>query len=177
MKDKITRIFKSILSYLEYNKKTILINVFIFLIVFAILILIDQLTKSLLFKWDDSTSGINQIQGYQYKNWLFGIRSVFNTGLTANFLNSIPLAVVHLFNFVILIACITFLIVLRSKWFAIFIGFIFSGVRDIVFLPWADKGTFNFADVDAIFGTLGSLITLIVLLFRNDQSSKIMNKK
>ncbi len=47
----------------------------------------------------------------------------------------------------------------------------FAYVRDIIYLPWADKGTFNFADIDVVFGCAGVIITMIVFLF-NGRASK-----
>ena len=72
----------------------------------------------------------------------------------------------------LLIICLFLAFDIRS----IFIAFIFSGslgntvdrlafsyVRDIIFTPWLDKGTFNFADMDVIIGSFGFLITILTL--------------
>ena len=39
--------------------------------------------------------------------------------------------------------------------------FIFKGVRDVFFLPFADLGTFNFADVCIIFGSIGFVVSAV----------------
>ena len=54
--------------------------------------------------------------------------------------------------------------------------FAFQGhVRDIIFLPWANRGTFNFADVDALTGTIIALVTLIVHIIKQYVTNKNKN--
>lgn len=168
------------IEYIEHNKKNIIINLIIFTSLLFVLLLIDLLTKQFLFKWETNGKGINQNGGCQTQNWLFGIRSVANSGLTT-FGNVLPLWLVHFFNFIILFVSLFFLITLRSWLFAIGISFIFAGtlgnmidrfafqgnVRDIIYFPWLDRGTFNFADVDAVIGSIMSAITLVVQCIKN----------
>lgn len=50
--------------------------------------------------------------------------------------------------------------------------FQFQGVRDIIYFPWIDKGTFNFADSFLICGGIGTIIYAIIigLCFHNKQN-------
>ncbi len=159
-------------NYVEDNKKTIIRNFIILFIVIVILLIIDLVCKQCLFK----DPGPDDLGPVQSKSWLFGIRSVRNTGLTFATKANANIALVTFFNIVIWLACIVFTFFLRSMWFAIFIGFIFAGsmgntidrlafgyVRDFVYLPWCDKGTFNWSDVDVMVGCFGVIITMLTI--------------
>ena len=156
-------------SYIIDNKKTIIINYVVFLSSIFVLLLIDLLTKQYLF----DEGNLNQIT---YQNWLFGIRSYPNPGLTVFGDAKIDIVLVSTINIFILIVCLISLIFWKNSLLSIFIAFIFSGslgntvdrlafsyVRDIIFTPWLDKGTFNFADMDVIIGSFGFLITILTL--------------
>ena len=134
-----------------------------------VLLLIDLLTKQYLF----DEGNLNQIT---YQNWLFGIRSYSNPGLTVFGHAKIDIVLVSTINIFILIVCLISLIFWKNILLSIFIAFIFAGslgntvdrlafsyVRDIIFTPWLDKGTFNFADMDVIIGSFGFLITILTL--------------
>ena len=137
-----------------------------------VLLLIDLLTKQYLFDENNLYNVTNKIT---YQNWLFGIRSIKNSGLT--FLpNASDVVLVSTINIFILIVCLISLIFWKNILLSIFIAFIFAGslgntvdrlafsyVRDIIFTPWLDKGTFNFADMDVIIGSFGFLITILTL--------------
>lgn len=163
------------IDFVKYNKKRIIINYVVFLSAFTVLILIDLLTKQFLFIESNAEAGTGIIQ---HQNWLFGIRSVKNKGLTFSFNEVANIPLVTFFNVLILLVCLCSVLFFKSWIFALFIAFIFTGslgntvdrlafgyVRDIIFLPWADKGTFNFADVDVIFGSGGLIITLFTRIF------------
>ncbi|WP_406602897.1 signal peptidase II [Metamycoplasma sualvi] len=166
---KFKHLLRNFLSYIIDNKKTIIINYVVFLSLIFVLLLIDLLTKQYLF--DEGNS--NQIT---YQNWLFGIRSYPNPGLTVFGDAKIDIVLVSTINIFILIVCLISLIFWKNILLSIFIAFIFSGslgntvdrlafsyVRDIIFTPWLDKGTFNFADMDVIIGSFGFLITILTL--------------
>ena len=189
MKSKIKNYWKIFLEYIEYNKKRIIIHIGFFTAIVAVLLLIDLLTKGLLFEWGNELEGKHQgTNEYSWKNAFFGIRSISNSGLTV-FGGILPTGVIHFFNFIILFVCIGFLIFIKSKSFITAIAFIFAGtlgnmidrfafqghVRDIIFLPWANRGTFNFADVDALTGTIIALVTLIVHIIKQYVTNKNKN--
>ena len=165
---KFKHLLRNFLSYIIDNKKTIIINYVVFLSFIFVLLLIDLLTKQYLF--DEKN-----LDNVTYQNWLFGIRSIKNSGLTV-FPNASDVVLVSIINIFILIVCLISLIFWRNILLSIFIAFIFSGslgntvdrlafsyVRDIIFTPWLDKGTFNFADMDVIIGSFGFLITILTL--------------
>lgn len=165
---KFKHLLRNFLSYIIDNKKTIIINYVVFLSSIFVLLLIDLLTKQYLF--DEKN-----LDNVTYQNWLFGIRSVKNSGLTV-FPNASDVVLVSIINIFILIVCLISLIFWRNILLSIFIAFIFSGslgntvdrlafsyVRDIIFTPWLDKGTFNFADMDVIIGSFGFAITILSL--------------
>lgn len=168
---KFKHLLRNFLSYIIDNKKTIIINYVVFLSLIFVLLLIDLLTKQYLF--DEDEGNLNQIT---YQNWLFGIRSVDNPGLTFFGDAKIDIVLVSTINIFILIVCLISLIFWKNILLSIFIAFIFAGslgntvdrlafsyVRDIIFTPWLDKGTFNFADMDVIIGSFGFLITILTL--------------
>ena len=168
---KFKHLLRNFLSYIIDNKKTIIINYVVFLSLIFVLLLIDLLTKQYLF--DEDEGNLNQIT---YQNWLFGIRSYSNPGLTVFGDAKIDIVLVSTINIFILIVCLISLIFWKNILLSIFIAFIFAGslgntvdrlafsyVRDIIFTPWLDKGTFNFADMDVIIGSFGFLITILTL--------------
>ena len=169
---KFKHLLRNFLSYIIDNKKTIIINYVVFLSSIFVLLLIDLLTKQYLFDENNLYNVTNKIT---YQNWLFGIRSIKNSGLTV-FPNASDVVLVSIFIIFILIVCLISLIFWRNILLSIFIFFIFSGslgntvdrlafsyVRDIIFTPWLDKGTFNFADMDVIIGSFGFAITILSL--------------
>ena len=169
---KFKHLLRNFLSYIIDNKKTIIINYVVFLSLIFVLLLIDLLTKQYLFDENNLYNVTNKIT---YQNWLFGIRSIKNSGLT--FLpNASDVVLVSIINIFILIVCLISLIFWRNILLSIFIAFIFAGslgntvdrlafsyVRDIIFTPWLDKGTFNFADMDVIIGSFGFIINILTL--------------
>ena len=170
---KFKHLLRNFLSYIIDNKKTIIINYVVFLSLIFVLLLIDLLTKQYLF--DEDEGNLNQIT---YQNWLFGIRSYSNPGLTVFGDAKIDIVLVSTINIFILIVCLISLIFWKNILLSIFIAFIFAGslgntvdrlafsyVRDIIFTPWLDKGTFNFADMDVIIGSFGFAITILSLYF------------
>ncbi len=180
---KIRHLLQNFLEYVLSYKKNIITNYIIFFSLITVLLAIDLLTKHFLF--DHSIlNGTNNVGETIYQNWLFGIRSVKNSGLTI-FPNADDVVLVSLINFVILIACLVSLIFWKNPLLSIFISFIFSGslgntidrlaygaVRDIIFVPWLDRGTFNFADMDVVVGSIGFSITIIVLFAKPYFSKK-----
>lgn len=170
---KFKHLLRNFLSYIIDNKKTIIINYVVFLSLIFVLLLIDLLTKQYLFDEGNLYRVTNNIT---YQNWLFGIRSVDNPGLTFFGNAKIDIVLVSTINIFILIVCLISLIFWKNILLSIFIAFIFAGslgntvdrlafsyVRDIIFTPWLDKGTFNFADMDVIIGSFGFLITILTL--------------
>lgn len=164
--------FQKFLEYLDEQKKHIIINYIYFFIIFGVLLLIDLVTKATLFDFKKAETSALEIQ---HQNFLFGIRSVKNYGLTFFGEKPINMVLVNILNFILIFGCLSTPIFLKSKTFIILIAFIASGsfgntidrlslgyVRDIIYIPWNDRGTFNCADCFAIIGSIGVVILLII---------------
>ncbi len=169
---KIKYLFQNLWTYITSNKKSIIINYVVFLSLVFVLLLIDLLTKHYLFNE-------NKIDEVIYQNWLFGIKSLKNEGLTF-FPNASDIALVSVVNFFVLISCLISLIFWKNILLSVFIAFIFSGslgntidrlafsyVRDIIFTPWFNKGVFNFADMFVVIGSIGFAITILILFLKS----------
>lgn len=176
MKNWIITQWKTFVNYFNNNKKTIYRNFIIVFVASTIFLLIDLLTKHFLFQ--DPGEGPGQ-KVDSYSNWLFGIRSVRNPGLTFFGPEAVNVALITFFNVIIWISCLVSLIVLKNALLIVCISLIFSGsmgntidrlhfgyVRDIIYLPWFDRGTFNFADVDVILGSFMFVGTMIVITIK-----------
>lgn len=165
----------------EYKWQNILINMAIYLGIFAILLLIDLLTKKYLY--DE-----NNLGNVKWQSPLLGIRSILHKGTTIEIGLTIP--GLHTVSIIILLLTLAGSMLLKRKiyiWLipglaAIAAGacgnmvdrFIYQGVRDVFFIPWADTGTFNFADVCLIFGAIGFVVsTLIISLVEHYRHKKV----
>ena len=152
----------------EYKWQDILINLLIYFAVFSSLLLIDLLTKWGLYIGDKP----NEILA-NYK--ILGIRSLLHRGTTLEI--GLTLPGLHTITFLIIISTILFSALAKKKYYRWWIAglatiaagsmgnmvdrFIFKGVRDVFFLPFADLGTFNFADVCIIFGSIGFVVSAV----------------
>lgn len=172
------------------NKKTILINLLIFFGLVVFLLLIDQLTKSLLFKGKMENGELKANEEILHKNGLFIIRSVANPGVTF-FGTGIPTWILHILSILIFIVCSIFAIYSHDKLLIIAIAFTFSGtfgnfldramfngfVKDILQItafqgiPFLG-GVFNFADVWLFVGSTLAIIYLILLGYRHYKHNK-----
>ena len=134
----------------------------IFCCAFMGFFLVDWLTKYYLFNHPEKDYG------------LIGFRSFphYNTTVFAFLGVKIPIWSRHLINFSILflfLVAYIFLIKKKTLFTTISLAILFSGimgnsldvlftngnyVRDIIFIPWLDYGTFNFADIFAVIGAM-----------------------
>ncbi|AWX69656.1 signal peptidase II [[Mycoplasma] anseris] len=178
----------------QYNWKTILINLAIYWSIFFVALLIDLLTKHYLFKYHyDENNNLIIENGVLYQNALFGIRSVQHAGTTIEIgLGNVGL---HIISFIIILATSIVSALFKDKIYRYIIPgfafiaagamgnmvdrFAFEFVRDIVFLPWIDKGTFNFADVWLVLGGIAcviSMLTVFIIVWRKEKKDE-ENKK
>lgn len=172
------------------NKKTILINLLIFFGLVVVLLLIDQLTKSLLFKGKMENGELKANEEILHTNGLFTIRSVANPGVTF-FGTGIPTWILHILSILIFIVCSIFAIYSHDKLLIIAIAFTFSGtfgnfldramfngfVKDILQITAFQGisflgGVFNFADVWLFVGSTLAIIYLILLGYRHYKHNK-----
>lgn len=177
--------YKAKLKTKEYQKK-MLFNMIFFLSAFVIIFTIDWVTK-------DSIFNFNEL-GDKYKvdhGWI-GTRSLahYNTTLFS-FINAGSSDGLH--HAMTIIMALVFLLLAphSSNWIiASGIGIIFAGVlgngidrmvngyvRDIIYTPWMDKGTYNFADIFTIGGSVILFIGIMWMLYVDDKKKKVNNKK
>ncbi|MGL4183607.1 MAG: signal peptidase II [Metamycoplasmataceae bacterium] len=161
------------------EKKYIIRNYIIFFSLVLCLILIDLLTKEFIFQWNVyGQTGNGEII---FQNPFIGFRSIANPGLT--FINfEIPVWLVNLFSVLILFFSTVVVYFCKSWTFIIWSIFTFAGtfgnfydraafngvVRDIIYFPFLQGnsffgGTFNFADMFVVFGSISGLIFILIL--------------
>ncbi|AWX42870.1 lipoprotein signal peptidase [Metamycoplasma cloacale] len=174
----------------QYTWKDFVINLSIYFIFFAVTLLIDLLTKHYLFKYTVNEQNEIVVQsGVIYQNALFGFRSVKHAGTTIEIgLTNVGL---HIVSFIIIIVTLSVSFLFKDKknrWIIPFLAllsggamgnmvdrFLFDFVRDIVFLPWIDTGTFNYADAWLVIGAIGTVIsglTIYIINWRNEKKEK-----
>jgi len=166
------------------TKRELIRNLIVLAIAYAILFSLDFLSKHFISSLVDS-KGIKLNPPSDIRtinlNWI-GFRNFHNKTTTIfSFFNSltIPLVWHHVIGFTIL-ALVSAPILLCERIFsAISLSILSAGiagnvidraiygyVRDIIFTPWFDRGTFNVADVVTISGSGLFAISAIVGIFR-----------
>ncbi len=165
-------------------------NTIIIVSVFAVFFLIDILTKYFVFDPAASPEGHPAIES---ANWKFiGWRSQahYGTMFLDWFGASIPVWVNLLIGFPMAIAFVLFALFSKNK--ASVVGFTitlvgilgntidnahFGYVRNIMYLPWVDRGTFNFADLFAIIGTPIAILSIAFSIYRKENPIKVKKVK
>ena len=137
----------------------------------------DMLLKYLYFEYP----GHNIVGPVKYEGTLIGIRSFAHDNSTLfSFLNINFARWVQIFIPVTLSVVIIFIIMFQTKkkfviaFSVILVGMIgntfdvisLGYVRDIMFTPWWDRGTFNLADVVIVSGVGLTLISMMTELFK-----------
>ncbi|AJC49606.1 signal peptidase II [Mycoplasma flocculare] len=187
---KITNFVKK--KYQLVGKKRLFLNIIIAFFIVLILVLIDQLTKNLIFSWEDYE--ISSKKGF-IKNisWGFiGFRPLLHQGVTSQINKIVGFTVIHIFAF-LLSVILLFLIPFSKKIsLTIFMAILLAGnwgneidrilnnntVKDLLFLPfYSSSGTFNFADIFIFAGPIGIILVHAVDIFKNLNWKKIKNTK
>lgn len=174
MKTKINPIIKYINSkYIKIGKKRLIINILIAFLVILITLLIDQLSKNLVFTYEEYRESTDK--GFVKSiSWGFiGFRPFLHQGVTSGINNVIGFTGIHIFAF--LISLILLILIPFSKRYSltIFMAILLGGnwgneidrilddnhVKDLLFLPFvSSSGTFNFADIFIFVGPIGIFI-------------------
>lgn len=169
----------------------------IFFAIITTLILIDQLTKTFIFKWNSSRTGGAWESGDRTDITnlvIIGFRSVGHRGVTVLPWkdNLAVITIVQTFSILIGLGLLFVPFFATKKTIIVFSAFIFAGnfgnmldrflfeggmVKDILFVPFLEKwlnkslGTFNFADVFILFGAISISIYFIVyeVFFKNSE--------
>ncbi|MGL5205678.1 MAG: signal peptidase II [Metamycoplasmataceae bacterium] len=178
--------------HFEQNRKIIITNVILFFGLILVLVLIDQLTKTLLFTWGPVVPGAKrQGDGIIKADFvIFGIKSVANYGVTA-FGGLFPTWLLHVFSIFIFLICGIFAIYSHDKLLIVAVAFTFSGtfgnfldramfdgaVKDIIFIPlFKDlnfvSGVFNFADTWLFCGSVTAITYIIILGVKHYKHNK-----
>lgn len=163
------------------NNKFIKHSIWVSLVI-IILVMFDLIMKSYLFKYP----GEDTLGPVQDNLKFIGIRSYAHTNSTIfSFLNwSINQSwrvAISVFLGLVLSIISLFQKNLKNS---IFIGIIIAGifgngfdnaffgyVRDILFTPWWDRGTFNFADILVVVGAILFAFSQLVDLLKKDKTS------
>lgn len=161
----------------KINKKRIIINFVIALLIVGFLLLIDLLTKSIFFNFPGS---FNVSGETKYNIEIIAFRSQAHNTTTFSDLLKIDFSnlFIIIYSWIILIIIIFLIIFTRKKMFIIGFSFLSAGVlgntidrmlynyvRNIFFTPWWDRGTFNFADTILVIGSAMTFIAIIYKIF------------
>ena len=146
--------------------KKYIINAVRFTVVFVIFTIFDWVTKEFLFSQSDAIDP-NYTNSGDYG--IIGIRSYYHNNSTVfSFIKlDLPLYVHHILAFGMTSLLAIFCLFSPSTTITVGLGLIASGtmgngmdrlmndkVRDIIYTPFLDRGTFNFADVFIVVGAL-----------------------
>ncbi len=158
-------------------------NIIILILVLVPLLTIDQVTKGEIFNGDKSGTQSDTIA-----NWkIIAFRSQFHTSTTfLDFIGTkLPLWSSLLIDYILVVAFGAVLAFSRTKFSAIsasiaLVGILgntidashFHGVRNVFFIPWADRGTFNFADVIIVIGSVLTGFSFVWSVFKKPSPNK-----
>ncbi|MDW2930367.1 signal peptidase II [Mesomycoplasma ovipneumoniae] len=193
MKTKINPVIKYINSkYTKIGKKRLLINILIAFLVILVTLLIDQLTKNLIFTYEQYRESTDKSTFVKVISWGFiGFRPLLHQGVTSGINKFIGFTGIHIFAF--LLSLILLILIPFSKKYSltVFMAILLGGnwgneidrilddnhVKDLLFLPFVRaSGTFNFADIFIFVGPIG---IFIISLYDHAQpwiSKKLKNK-
>ncbi|MHA0305820.1 signal peptidase II [Mesomycoplasma ovipneumoniae] len=192
MKTKINLVIKYINSkYIKIGKKRLLINILIAFLVILVTLLIDQLTKNLIFTYEEYRESTDK--GFvKIISWGFiGFRPLLHQGVTSGINNIIGFTGIHIFAFLLSLLLLILIPFSKKYSLTIFMAILLGGnwgneidrilddnhVKDLLFLPFVrSSGTFNFADIFIFVGPIG---IFIVSLYDHAQpwiSKKLKNK-
>lgn len=158
-------------------------NLMIFIIVFVPIIAIDQGTKAGIFDGDKSGHPSETVADWK----IIAFRSQFHTSTTfLDFIGgSLPLWAALLIDYTLVFAFASIIIFSKTKLTTVAASFAFAGilgntidasafhgVRNVFFIPWRDNGTFNFADIIIVIGSIGTGLSFIVPMLLKDFKKK-----
>lgn len=193
MKSKLKKLTNFIkLKYQLVGKKRFFLNIIIAFSIVVVFLLIDQLTKNLIFSWDEYE--ISTKKGF-IKNisWGFiGFRPLLHQGVTSRINHIIGFEGIHIFAF--FLSLILLILIPFSKKFSlsVFMAILLAGnwgneidrilndntVKDLLYLPFTNSsGTFNFADIFIFIGPIGIILVHIIDTFKNSYWEKFKKRK
>lgn len=155
----------------------------IFIIVFVPLIAIDQGTKAGIFTGDKSGRQSDTIADWK----IIAFRSQFHTSTTfLDFIgSSLPRWAALLIDYILVFLFASIIAFSKSKWTSALASIalagiigntidasVIHGVRNVFFIPWMDRGTFNFADVIIVVGSVLTGLSFLIPLFKKETPKK-----
>ncbi|NQZ65675.1 MAG: signal peptidase II [Mycoplasmatales bacterium] len=161
----------------QFNNRQFIINALIAAPIIFVLVIIDLFYKKLFF---DNPGFFDRPGPVQHDFVLFGIRSLAHSNSTFfSTLNlSVPDSIHNLFGYLIAIFLSIWLLFSKNKFRVIAIAITIGGVlgntidrttygfvRDIIFTPWFDKGTFNLSDLIIMTGVGLVVLSLLIDIF------------
>ncbi|WP_369085688.1 signal peptidase II [Metamycoplasma spumans] len=170
-------------EYWSKQWKNALINLAIYFSVLIAGILLDLLTKHFIYKEGYTGSSPDHIV---YESSFIRLWSVFHAGTTLEI--GLTMTGLHIVSILIILATMVITLFFRDKryrWTVASIAlvasgafgnmydrFAYGGVRDIINLPWANKGTFNIADTWLVFGAVTAFLSIAIISLINWYQSK-----
>ncbi|WP_051619095.1 signal peptidase II [[Mycoplasma] collis] len=186
MKNKFLNLKNEWLSFpLEKRIKRYLL----FLGLFFIFIMFDQLTKTQIFNDEQYSKAFFKPIDYNYK--IIGFRPILHPGVTSGLHIKIGFLGIHILSFSFSIVILFFVFWTKKITYMVILAISLAGilgntidrflyadnsVKDFIFLPWYDRGTFNLADV-FILSSIILFFILIILESINEWIKKRKNKK
>ncbi|UWD34247.1 signal peptidase II [Mesomycoplasma molare] len=173
----------------NFPKKKLLLNSIISFSLILTFVLIDQLTKNLIFDHKEFTVFSNWKERNVILDFkIIGFRPLLHIGVTSGINKYIGFFFIHLFSLIIVLVLPYFMIFSKRKLTIIILAFLWSGtfgnmldrflyengVKDVFYIPWYDNGTFNFADVLIVLGSIGGAL---IILYTSFIESYILKKK
>ncbi|SYV91101.1 lipoprotein signal peptidase, partial [Mesomycoplasma hyorhinis] len=100
---------------------------------------------------------------------------MLHRGVTSGLAKVFGFTIIHIFSFLLLFILIISVLLSKNYFFAAFMIILLAGnigneldrllyqngVKDIIFIPYRDKGTFNFADIFIISGPIGMVVIMV----------------
>ncbi|VEU59685.1 signal peptidase II [Mesomycoplasma neurolyticum] len=164
-------------EWLKTPIKKRIINIFVFWTIITVALLIDQLTKTQIFTNEEFKLGFLKENVHNYG--IIGFRPVFHNGVTSGLHKFIGINGIHFLSFLFMIILlflsfwsekIIFIITYAICFSGVLgntidrIAYVDYGVKDLIFLPWFDTGTFNFAD---IFIAVSIILVIVATILAN----------
>ncbi|WP_434336761.1 signal peptidase II [Mesomycoplasma conjunctivae] len=188
-------------KYYQVGKKRMIINAIAASIIVFLLLLLDQLTKNLIFTNEEFIESTKSgfVRVIEWK--IIGFRPLLHPGVTSKINEIIGFTTIHIFAFFIAVILIISILFSKNYLFLVFMSTLLAGdigneidrytflydkennnaVKDILFLPYRDSGTFNFADIFIFVGPIGMLLVVfieaIIKKFRESKNNNIDEKK
>ncbi len=186
-------------AILKIDRQRLMRNAIILIFTLSIFIGIDQFTKIYAFAQSDQNwIGDNTRRPQISEGKIFGIRLVINTGMFSSLgANTVPYWGVQTITSLIAILVILGALFSKNKIVVFGLSLIAAGalgnimdrymliepngghyVRDWIYNPFYDRGTYNIADIEVVFGSPIAAIGLIINVFKETKNEdKVKNEK